>query len=193
MNKPLKKGLSSLMNPASIPVTFYIDMDGTLAEYKRVDIRTLYEPMYFAKLRPNENVIKGIQNLISSHPEISVQVLSCVLADRPGAVEEKMDWLKRHCPFLLTCTPCFIPCGANKGSIAKEGGINVLLDDHSPNLIEFSEKENCIGIKLLNGINGAGKKWQGATISKDLRPEEFAKSLYELISNEKAKTERRTA
>jgi len=170
------------MKASPSPVTFYIDMDGTLAEFKRVDIRALYEPMYFLRLQPNENVIMGLQNLKSAHPEISIQVLSCVLADRPNAVEEKMDWLRRYCPFLLECSPCFIPCGTNKGAIAKEEGISVLLDDHSPNLIEFTEKSNCLGIKLLNGINGEGKKWQGATISKDLGPKEFAESLYGIIT-----------
>ena len=176
-----QRKVNSMNALINIPLTIYVDMDGTLAEYKEVEVKALYEPLYFVNLLPNENVIEGLRTFSSKHPDVSIQVLSCILSDRPNAIDEKMSWIRANCPFLLKTAPCFIPCGENKGSIVKNDGIHILLDDHSPNLLEFCMQENCYGIKLLNGINGAGKKWQGPAISKELDPNSFADELYRLL------------
>ena len=162
----------------------FVDMDGTLAKYQQVPLKTLYEPGYFRQLEPIENVVNGLETFIKEYPEVNVSVLSSILADRPNAVEEKLEWLSIYCPFLESCNKLFVPCGTNKRQLAKEG-INYLLDDHSPNLIRFEDGMNNHGIKLLNGINGQGVKWQGATIDSSLEPKVFAATLYNIISTKK--------
>ncbi|MFQ9404087.1 MAG: hypothetical protein ACLR1Z_09985, partial [Eubacterium sp.] len=46
----------------------FVDMDGTLAEFKPVDtLETLYEKDYFLNLKPNENVLGAIKQLIAQN------------------------------------------------------------------------------------------------------------------------------
>ena len=70
-------------------MNLYVDMDGVLAEYKKVPLSALYEPGYFRDLMPVETVVEGLKTFIAAHPEVRVSVLSCVLSDRPYAEEEK--------------------------------------------------------------------------------------------------------
>ena len=54
----------------------FVDMDGTLAEFKTVDtLETLYEKDYFINLKPNENVLGAIKQLIADN-DFDVYILS---------------------------------------------------------------------------------------------------------------------
>ena len=83
----------------------------------------------------------------------------------PWAIEEKLEWLNEYCPFLKENTKLFIPCGMSKKIYLNEGE-NYLLDDHSPNIIDFDDGKDYHSIKLLNGINGMGVKWKGNRLGK---------------------------
>jgi len=161
-------------------INLYLDMDGTLAEYNEVPVEKFYEPGFFENLKPMENVIKGIEIFARSHPDINLYVLSAIMTEY--AKTEKENWIEMYCPFLKDIEKYFIPFGCDKGKYVGDG-INFLLDDHSPNLISFEQKDNNHAIKLLNGKNGLGKKWTKAKIDGSLKPEAFANHLFEYINS----------
>ena len=79
----------------------FVDMDGTLAEFKTVDtLETLYEKDYFINLKPNENVLGAIKQLIADN-DIDVYILSAYLTDSRYALEEKNAWLDKYLPETL--------------------------------------------------------------------------------------------
>jgi len=72
------------------PLRLLVDLDGTATEFKVVDtLETLYEEGYFRNLKPNENVVNAIKQIIYLHPEIEVYVMSSVLTDSKYALREK--------------------------------------------------------------------------------------------------------
>ena len=72
----------------------FIDMDGTLAEFRPLAmLEDLLEKGYFLNLKPMENVIEAVRQLVRE-PEIEVYTLSAVLRDNPYALAEKKQWLK---------------------------------------------------------------------------------------------------
>lgn len=157
----------------------FIDMDGTLAEFKVVDqIETLYEKGYFLNLNPHESVINGLKKFMENHPEIEVYVLSSVLSDSAYALSEKQAWLDNYFPEIDAAHRIFSPCGERKADYVP-GGIketDMLLDDYSDNL--HSWQPPGVGIKLMNGINGTKGTWKGSRISFRLSPEVFSENLY---------------
>lgn len=115
----------------------FVDMDGTLAEFKPVDeMETLYEKGYFAELKPQENVLGGIKAFITEHSDIEVYVLSSVLYDSEYALSEKIEWLDRYLPEIDETHRIFVPCGEDKAAYVPDGidGDDILLDDYSANL-----------------------------------------------------------
>ena len=73
----------------------FVDMDGTLAEFKPVDtLEVLYEKDYFLNLKPNENVLGAIKQLIAKN-DIDVYILSAYLSDSRYALYEKNAWLDK--------------------------------------------------------------------------------------------------
>ena len=162
--------------------TLFIDLDGTLAEFKYVEsMDMLYKKGYFLNLKPIQNVLDGIKCFIKKYPEVEVYILSAYLADSIYAMQEKTMWLKKHIPEIREEHHLFVKCGQSKSIVPLKGENAFLLDDHSQNLIDW-EKAGFRGIKLLNGINGKGCKWHGARISSDIPPERFADKLYDLTS-----------
>ena len=166
-------------------IVLHIDQDGVLATWNYVNTGTLYETGYFANLEKNGPVPEGIEIFMRNYPDIEVGLLSSYLSDKTSAIEEKAEWLYKNMPYFFGhANLLFIPCGESKLKATEDDGlIHILLDDYSPNLIEFVSKKNNFGIKLLNGINGAGKKWDGPAISSlDVTPEDFSSNLYEIVN-----------
>lgn len=138
----------------------FVDMDGTLAEFKPVDtLEVLYEKDYFLNLKPNENVLGAIKQLIAKN-DIDVYILSAYLSDSHYALDEKNAWLDKYLPELPQEKRLFVPCGTDK-SIVVPGHIkhdDYLLDDYTKNLSEWEPPAR--GIKLINGINHTNGTWQ---------------------------------
>lgn len=151
-------------------IRYFIDMDGTLAEFKSVDtLETLYQKGYFYNLKPQQPVIDAVKSLAVKEPE-NVYILSSHLSDSKYALEEKNAWLDEHLPEVPKEHRLFPPCGVSKLAWLEQRGYeitkqDILLDDYSKNLHEWEEKGT--GLKLLNGINHTKGTWQKATLNMD--------------------------
>lgn len=159
----------------------FVDMDGTLAEFKTVDtLETLYEKDYFINLMPNENVLGAIKQLIADN-DFDVYILSAYLTDSRYALEEKNAWLDKYLPELPQEKRLFVPCGTDK-SVAVPGLIrpdDYLLDDYTKNLSEWEPPAK--GIKLINGINHTNGTWQGDKIQFTHAPEELSSMISDVM------------
>lgn len=159
----------------------FVDMDGTLAEFKTVDtLETLYEKDYFINLKPNENVLGAIKQLIADN-DFDVYILSAYLTDSRYALEEKNAWLDKYLPELPQEKRLFVPCGTEK-SVAVPGLIrpdDYLLDDYTKNLSEWEPPAR--GIKLINGINHTNGTWQGDKIQFTHAPEELSSMISDVM------------
>ncbi|MFR7531227.1 MAG: 5' nucleotidase, NT5C type [Lachnospira eligens] len=159
----------------------FVDMDGTLAEFKTVDtLETLYEKDYFINLNPNENVLGAIKQLIADN-DFDVYILSAYLTDSRYALEEKNAWLDKYLPELPQEKRLFVPCGTDK-SVAVPGLIrpdDYLLDDYTKNLSEWEPPAK--GIKLINGINHTNGTWQGDKIQFTHAPEELSSMISDVM------------
>lgn len=162
----------------------FVDMDGTLAEFKSVDtLEKLYEKNYFASLNPHENVILAIKEIIKHNPEIEVNILSSVLSDSKYALEEKNQWLDIFLPEIDKAHRLFPPCGMDKKEYIK-GGVHendFLLDDYTQNLTLWQPPAR--GIKLLNGINHTRGTWEHDCLRIDKDPSELAKNIVSIMHN----------
>lgn len=146
----------------------FVDMDGTLAEFKETDtLEILYEKGYFRNLAPLKPVTDAVNELAGAG-SVEVFILSACLSDSPYALEEKNGWLDEHTPRIDRAHRLFPPCGIPKVQWLQERGFTIdktdfLLDDYSLNLHEWERYGT--GIKLLNGINHTKGTWQGAMSS----------------------------
>lgn len=163
----------------------FVDMDGTLAEFKNVDtLETLYEQGYFKNLKPQINVVEAIKEIIKKN-EVEVFILSAVLSDSKYALDEKNEWLNNFLPEIDMDHRIFPPCGEDKKNYIPEGirANDFLLDDYTHNLMLWSPPAE--GIKLLNGINHTNGTWQGSMLSFNKNFKELAKEISSIVLNNK--------
>lgn len=158
----------------------YVDMDGTVAEWKNSAFEELLEPGYFLNLAPYHNVVDAVK-LLANDKRIKVFILSAVLQENKSALSEKTHWLDRWLPEVSHENRIFCPCGISKAEAIKVASSNkVLLDDYSRNLHDWSAHGGT-GIKLLNGINGTQGTWRGAKTSRYLPGVELRDNILAII------------
>ena len=170
----------------------FVDMDGTLAEFKVVDtLERLYEPHYFERLKPNESVVEAVNDINRNHPEIEVYILSAVLTDSKYALYEKKNWIKEYLPEIPEDRYIFLPCGSDKKDFIPDGirSDDFLLDDYSLNLNSWEPPAR--GIKLLNGINGNNGTWDKDCVSCLNSGEMLSEKICAIINNGVLITEQR--
>lgn len=156
----------------------YVDLDGTLAEFKPVPIEKLYQEGYFRELAPQENVVEAIRRLFTEPNGIQVRLLSCYLKDSDFALREKQEWVRMFIPELSE-DALFLPCGVSKADYIGEEGY--LLDDFTDNLLLWEESGKK-GIKLYNSINGTKGRWKGFSVSAGSPPDLIADSITKYMS-----------
>lgn len=163
----------------------FVDMDGTLAVFQKVDhLEQLLEEGYFLNLPPQENVIDAVRVILHENPEIDVYIMSSVLSDSKYAVDEKNAWLNKYLPEIPMSHRIFPPCGENKLDYVP-GGIRAddhLLDDYTKNLILWEPPAK--GIKLINGINHTHGTWKGTMMHYETDPHELSNQLIATIKGE---------
>lgn len=158
-------------------IRLFVDMDGTLAEFKSISSsEELYEKGYFKNLKPFHEVVQGVRNIIDSHKDIEVYIISCVV-NSVYAIKEKNEWLDTFLPAISSENRLFIPDAANKGTfISNLKKTDYLLDDYNKNLIDW-EKNGGSSIKLINGINDKRGSWIGERIDYCLDNHIFSYTL----------------
>jgi len=132
----------------------YVDMDGTIAEYRIGCDSMIFNKNYFYSLKKIGNVIDALMELENEGYEVYILT---ALIDSPYIEEEKHKWLDEH-----YCIDM------NKRIFTKKGKAiyakdNVLLDDYNKNLNAWNEAGG-IAIKALNGINSK-ESYNGSSIS----------------------------
>lgn len=165
-------------------IRLFVDMDGTLAEFKPVEtLETLYEKGYFENLEAIPNIVAAIKEIANNRPDIDLHIMSSYLSDSPYALNEKNAWLNKHLPEIPAEKRIFPPCGKDKKDYVP-GGIketDVLLDDYSHNLKNWEPP--AMGIKVLNGINGNNGTWKKAAVNHDVNPQELAAQIITAAEN----------
>lgn len=164
----------------------FVDMDGTLAEWRNIDVniecleqadaasieeymnQILYLPNYFSSLSPHEEVVNAVKSLVREKA-FDVYVLSCVLPDKDGVSpsDQKHQWLNKFLPEVDMEHRIFVPNGEDK-KLHLPGGIkqgDILLDDYTKNLLQWEESGIGTGVKVLNYVNSTKGKWNGSMIS----------------------------
>lgn len=163
----------------------FVDMDGTLAEFKTVDtLETLYEKNYFLNLKPITGVIEAVKQ-IAANPGIDVYILSSYLSDSAYAISEKEQWLDKYMPEITEERRLFVACGQKKSSVVP-GHIrsnDFLLDDYTINLNDWEPPAR--GIKILNGINHTHGTWKSDRIRFDHKPEELSEMIISVMKGQK--------
>lgn len=168
----------------------FLDMDGTLARFHDVDktfIEAMWQPGFYANLKPFENMVEGVKIFIKEHPDVEVYVLSAVLdTDPPFVIDEKNAWLDKYLPEIEWKNRIFVPAGENKAeALGNLGPNDYLIDDYNKNLHEF-EAAGAHSIKFRNDVNHQGKGayggekgplWEGQMICYDSHPSFIAYGL----------------
>ena len=175
----------------------FVDMDGTLAEWKTIEVPTqiptdeiqkfiydkLYQPDYFYTLKPHSNLIAAIQRIINENLA-DVYILSCVLPlnqnyPNSNPRNDKNKWLDLYFGHKIPYERrLFVPDGEPKiESLKRLFGIqisseDILIDDYTKNLNDWcshvdSELNNLRAIKCFNGINWTKGTWNGPIFNKD--------------------------
>ena len=170
----------------------YVDMDGTLAEFKKVDtLEKLYEKGYFLNLEPHMNVVDAIRSIVTDHSEIEVYILSAVLSDSPYAVTEKNAWLNQYLPEIDISHRLYPHCGTDKKEFLERefgsiGNKDFLLDDYSANLHSWEPPAK--GIKLMNGINGNHGTWNKEKVSIECEAADMTECILNIIARSTEKS-----
>ena len=142
-------------------IKLFVDMDGTLAEWRSAcSVEHLYLDGYFYTLRPNWELIQFLDRLKN---QVDIFIASTCITEKSRM--EKDLWLDKYFP-LEEEYRIFIPHKQSKSTyivsylgepISKS---HLLLDDYTPNLIEWRNAGGT-AIKALNGINRIEGKWDG--------------------------------
>lgn len=194
-------------NPDKTKNRLFVDMDGTLAEWRNIQItinsseetyedilqhklqkldEVLYLPGYFRTLRPNVAVVNAIKEIIKDN-NIEVFSLSCVKDDRDevSPLKEKNGWLDDYLPEIDKDHRIFVPDGEDKteyipGGISKN---DYILDDYTKNLVDW-EKVSGPGnaIKLLNNVNESNGSWQGNSVSYANESKVIASTIENIVN-----------
>lgn len=159
---------------------FFIDMDGTLAEWRDIKSNSeLYQKGYYESLKPNNYLLEEVKNLIKEGKDI--YILSSFLSDSDYALKEKNIWLNKYLPELPVQKRIFVPYGDVKYKYlpSKITSFDYLIDDHTKNLLDWKEAGGT-EIKFLNGINHIKGVWQGLLLRED---ENISKNFNWILDN----------
>ena len=144
-------------------IYLFVDIDGTIAEWKvGSSLCDLHKKGFFYDVKPNKELISFIQSYLNNE-RIEIYILTAYISQQ--AIEDKNKWLDEHMP-IIRQNRIFVPDKQNKAkfveNIFKEklDKSFILLDDHTPNLIQWEEAGGT-AIKALNGINRIEGKWKG--------------------------------
>lgn len=123
----------------------FIDLDDTLANFNEQPNalqRFTTEPEFFKNLKPTKLV-----NRIKKLPYQDFYILST--SPNMQADKDKRAWVTKHLPLIPSHHIILVRDNSQKAMYAKG---NLLLDDHTPNLIDWVANGG-YGIKVINHFN----------------------------------------
>lgn len=139
----------------------FIDMDGTLAEWRsEAGSENLYERYYFASLYPYPTILYAVRDIWfavkAGKLDAELFILSAYLPDSQWAKVEKQEWLDRYLHKMFDeAHTLLVPCDRSKLDYVPDdvGTNDFLLDDYTHNLHEWG-KAGGVPVKVFNGCNG---------------------------------------
>lgn len=165
-------------------INLFVDMDGTVAKfyYKKNYLEKMYEQGYFENL-PLYAIAKHIDAFAKLDTCVNIYILSACI-NSPYCEQEKVAWLLKNMPNINPKNFLFTKVGESKAQkIALsvdniENYINILLDDYTLNLENWTSKSNnMVGVKFLNGMNDTTKNWKGLKVKTFGQLEEIIRTL----------------
>lgn len=125
----------------------FIDLDGTLADFNgqpnALD-RYQTEKGFFANLEPT-SLVKELSYIQDTK---NIYILST--SPNKQADQDKLEWVKKHVPSLNLSQVILVRDNIEKRKFALN---NTLIDDHTPNLLDWLEHGGQV-IKVINDHNG---------------------------------------
>lgn len=143
--------------------TVFFDMDGTLAKWNpSATLSDLYREGYFLNRKPEEKLCAVANELavMDDGWPLSCYILTSVLQDAPHAKKEKIAWLQKYVPAMPLNRILTVPYGVQKAHFVEDlfhrdlSITDILVDDHSPNLIAWQQAGGD-PIKWVNNINNS--------------------------------------
>ena len=129
-------------------IHIYFDMDVTVNHW---DLNgNPHEEHYFRYREPFKNVLNAIKMLQKNNYNVS---FATAVYMEGNAKSDKIIWLNNN--DMKSIPVIFIPYGSCKNDYLEKGDIKILIDDYTPNLIEF-EKSGGIAIKMIKKEFGMG-------------------------------------
>lgn len=125
------------------PVCIYVDMDGTLAEFRSVtNVIEFFEKDFFKNLKPQKNIVSAIKKLLKEEKERNIRIytLSSIIKGHKTARAEKNAWLDKYLPELPKSRRKYVMVGENKADMLKDPKRSILIDDFGPLVDAFFEK-----------------------------------------------------
>jgi hypothetical protein len=179
--------------------TFWIDMDGVLAQYHRKDYKCA-DPLflhlgehYFKYLEPIPKMVEAITKLdaeCKKTGKAKVVILTGIYYVTDALLEEhiqdKIYWVQKHLPTIDIATQ-FMPAEGKKTTIAmlfKKSRLtedDILVDDFNKNLVEWEDHDG-LAVKFLNGTNNS-KTFPGEKLPRRFTSDECLEYLLSMIDN----------
>lgn len=137
----------------------YFDMDGTLAVFnKNATMEEVFSPGYFRGLEPIKETIELAEALVKDGYDVQILSGACY-----SAVQEKIEWLKEHMPFISPDKYNFVPVGADKSKFIPDPKHSILIDDYNKNLYEWEG----LAVKCVTDINNPNKQFCNLSVLED--------------------------
>lgn len=144
----------------SEPVKVYFDMDGTLAVFnKNATMEEVFSPGYFRNLAPIPEMIDLASELCERGYDVNILSGAC-----HSALQEKIEWLQEHMPFITPDHYTFVPVDADKSQFIPDPRHSILIDDYNKNLDAWKG----LALKCKTDINSHNPKYTSLEVGTDM-------------------------
>lgn len=166
-------------------ISVYFDIDGVLGKWYP-DGRGLKYPEeildpanhYFRTIEPQYLAITLAKQLYDKGYDVRVYS-----ATAEQTMNDKIEWVKEHMPFIARDKMFFCPLGADKKDYISNSSTSILIDDYRKNLDTWDG----VKIKALNGINSESNDYPCIVVQNLDIPQGYinliAKKNFETVSH----------
>ena len=161
----------------SAPFIFF-DQDGTLNQWRWIDVSIVRREGYFRTVLPHTNVIEAAAIL---NRKFLIGTYGAVWQDGHSQADKDW-WMDAYCSFIPLERRFYVPCGTEKASFFREligrpiTKADILVDDNS-DVLRAWEKYGGTGVKVVTPENSHHGTWKGFSFPYDASPESIAAYL----------------